>query len=61
MEEGNAQNDSSKTDANAGQDNPPSEVDTTRNIDARQLKFNNVLVIVLIILIPPLAAFMLSQ
>ncbi|KAG6396133.1 hypothetical protein SASPL_142274 [Salvia splendens] len=55
------EDDSSKTDANAGQDNPPSEVDTTRNIDARQLKFNNVLVIVLIFLIPPLTAFMLSQ
>ncbi|XP_047963124.1 WPP domain-interacting tail-anchored protein 1 isoform X2 [Salvia hispanica] len=59
--EGNAQNDSSKTNASAGQDDPPSEVDTTRNIDARQLKFNCVLVIVLILLIPPLTAFMLSQ
>ncbi|KAL1538828.1 WPP domain-interacting tail-anchored protein 1 isoform X2 [Salvia divinorum] len=59
--EGNAQNDSSITDANAGQDDPSSEADTIRNIDGRQLKFNYILVIVLIFLIPPLAAFMLSQ
>ncbi|KAL1538822.1 WPP domain-interacting tail-anchored protein 1-like [Salvia divinorum] len=51
--EGNAQNDSSITDANAGQDDPSSEVDTIRNIDGRQLKFNYILVIVLIFLIPP--------
>ncbi|XP_047962033.1 uncharacterized protein LOC125206856 [Salvia hispanica] len=50
-----------KTEANAGQHDPPSEADTTRNIDARQLKFNYVLVMVLIFLIPPLAAFMLFQ
>ncbi|XP_057769786.1 WPP domain-interacting tail-anchored protein 2-like isoform X2 [Salvia miltiorrhiza] len=60
-EAGNAQSDSPKTGTNTGQDDPSSELDTVRNIDARQLKLKYVLVIVLIFVIPPLAAFLLSQ
>ncbi|KAH6774634.1 hypothetical protein C2S51_013038 [Perilla frutescens var. frutescens] len=56
----NAHRDSSETGTNTVQDDPSSELDTVRNIDARQLKFKFVFMIVLILAIPALASFMFS-
>lgn len=52
--------DSSETGTITGHDDPSSELDAVRNIDARQLKSNYVFLIVMLLAIPALASFLLS-
>ncbi|KAK6154962.1 hypothetical protein DH2020_009210 [Rehmannia glutinosa] len=58
---GNEQRDVSTTEIKMSDADTTSELNTIRNIDARQLKFKYVSVVVLVMVIPILAAFLFQQ
>ncbi|KAK6129114.1 hypothetical protein DH2020_037150 [Rehmannia glutinosa] len=58
---GNEQRDVSTTEIKMSDADTTSELNTIRNIDARQLKFKYVFVVVLVMVIPILAAFLFQQ
>ncbi|KAL3624109.1 hypothetical protein CASFOL_032925 [Castilleja foliolosa] len=58
---GNENRDSSTTEIKTSDADTTSELNTVRNIDARQLKFKPILTVVVVLLIPALAAFLSRQ